>query len=158
MKSQQVTDWGIDWHTQVPDLQVASPSTSNPQKVPIEGDILNWPLQCFWQIKRGTNPRKFSSVKKRAEETYILWGLPVDGDSPSPKSDSNTGAGPSSPGVMIFSRLIQQREVADPVQEESICWNGARNPKSQIKMTPELSKHSSLSMIPMYYTSSVVEG
>jgi hypothetical protein len=61
---------------------------------------------------------------------------------PVPKPTAKAGAGSSSPGVMFFSRLIQQREVADPAQEASICWNGARNAKSQIIMRPELSKHS----------------
>jgi hypothetical protein len=28
-------------------LRVASPGTSKPQKVPVEGDILNWPIMGF---------------------------------------------------------------------------------------------------------------
>ena len=32
---------------QVPDLRVASSSASNPRKVPIEGDVLNWPIMGF---------------------------------------------------------------------------------------------------------------
>lgn len=40
-------DEEIDRHTQVPDLRVASPGASNPQKVSIEGEILNWPIMSF---------------------------------------------------------------------------------------------------------------
>jgi hypothetical protein len=40
-------DEGIDGHTQVPDLRVASPSASDPRKVSIEGEILNWPIMSF---------------------------------------------------------------------------------------------------------------
>ena len=33
--------------TQVPDLRVASPGASNPQKVSIESKIFNWPIMSF---------------------------------------------------------------------------------------------------------------
>jgi len=59
---------------------------------------------------------------------------------PVPKPTAKARAGSSSPGVMFFSRLIQQMEVTDPAQEASICWNDARNAKSHTMMRPELSK------------------
>jgi hypothetical protein len=61
---------------------------------------------------------------------------------PVPNPTAKAGAGSSSPGVMFFSRLIQQIEVTDPAQEASICWNEARNAKSHTTMRPELSKYS----------------
>jgi hypothetical protein len=75
---------------------------------------------------------------------------------PVPKPTAKAGAGSSSPGVMFFSRFIQQREVADPAQEASICWNGARNAKSQIIMTPELSKHSVTTAVKMVKTMDII--
>ena len=56
---------------------------------------------------------------------------------------AKAGAGSSSPGVMFFTRVIQQMEVTDPAEEASICWNDARNAKSHMMMRPELSKQHS---------------
>ena len=65
---------------------------------------------------------------------------------PVPKPMAKAGKGLFSSGVRFFSRLIQQTEVTDSVQEASICWNDARNAKSHMMMRPELSKqHSSYS-------------
>ena len=52
---------------------------------------------------------------------------------------AKAGAGSSSPGVMFFTRVIQQMEVTDPAEEVSIYWNDAHNAKSHTMMRPELS-------------------
>ena len=56
------------------------------------------------------------------------------------KLTAKAGAGLSSPGVMFFTRVIQQMEVMDPAEEVSICWNDACNAKSHTMMRAELSK------------------